>query len=848
MGFFTYFFLHDLYLNQIIYVHVNLNIIIMYKDMIIIKGAKVHNLKNIDVNIPLGKIVAISGVSGSGKSSLALGVLYSEGSRRYLDALSTYTRRRISQSEKANVDSIQYVPAALALHQRPNIPNIRSTFGTSTELLNSLRLLYSRCGNYFCPNGHMQNPTLNVAREIPIKCTECGEEFYGLGAEEYAFNSDGACPTCSGTGFIRDVDDTKLVSDDTKTLEEGAVDAWNQFGISWMYRVAGELGVRVDVPFKDLTQKEKDIVYNGEPVKKYINIPSKNGKLFELNAEYRNANKAIEEALKKAKTEKGLTKINKFLTTKLCNHCHGTRLNSKANSTLLGGINISEACKMNLKEIVPWISRVIDELPEDLRKMAEVISEEFLDDAKILLDLGLSYISLDRPSNTLSTGELQRVQLAKTLKNHTTGVLYVLDEPSIGLHPNNVDGLISVIRKLVDDGNSIVLVDHDTRILSIADYMVEMGPQAGVDGGNIIAKGKLDEIKSNNNSQIAPFLTNCEKIIIRNKSDNIFENGSIKIRTNEIHNVKKMDIQFPKGKLSVVTGVSGSGKTTLLLEALYPAVKSLINNEELPEEIEDIECENINKIELIDSVPIGNNVRSTVATYSKVLDDLRREFAKLTDVYTMSDFSYNTGKLRCETCNGTGSVSMDVQFLPDVEMTCPECNGLRYSKKAEDIRFNGLSIADIMNLTVDEALNELFELKKVTKKLQKLSDLGLGYLTLGEATPSLSGGEAQRLKLASEIGKSQKNSVFIFDEPTIGLHPLDVKLLINVFDYLIEKGATVIVIEHDLDLIANADYILDIGIDRNYYGGEILASGNLRDIINSGKSLTGKYLAEKELL
>ena len=819
----------------------------MYRDMIIIRGARVHNLKNIDVDIPLGKIVAISGVSGSGKSSLALGVLYSEGSRRYLDALSTYTRRRISQSQKAQVDLIQYVPAALALHQRPNVPNIRSTFGTSTELLNSLRLLYSRCGNYFCPNGHMQEATLNVARELPIICPECGEEFYGLGAEEYAFNSDGACPTCSGTGFVRDIDSAMLVPDVTKTLEGGAVAAWNQFGISWMYHVAGELGVRIDVPFSDLTDEEKDIVYNGPQVKKYINIPSKNGKLFELNAEYRNAHRAIEEALKNAKTEKGLTKINKFLTTNICSDCEGTRLNNKARETLLGGISLDEACKMNLNDLVVWVRHVVSELPGEVREMAEEIIEEFLDNAKILLDLGLSYISLDRSANTLSTGELQRVQIARTLRSRTTGVLYVLDEPSIGLHPNNVDGLINVIKRLVEDGNSIILVDHDTRILSIADYMIELGPAAGADGGNIIAKGSMDEIMNDSSSQIAPFLTNSEKIVIRDKTGDIFENGAIRIKTDEIHNVKGMDVKIPKGKLTAVSGVSGSGKTTLLLEALYPAIKAQINGDELSVDIRDIDCEGIKKIDLIDSVPIGKNVRSTVATYSKVLDELRREFSKLSDEYKTADFSYNTGKLRCPTCNGTGTVSMDVQFLPDVEMTCPDCDGSRYNPDIEKTRFNGLSLADIMSLTIDEALEELFGLEKVTGKLQKLSDLGLGYLTLGEATPSLSGGEAQRLKLASEIGKSQKNSVFIFDEPTIGLHPLDVKVLIDVFDHLIDRGATVIVIEHDLDLIANADYIIDMGIDDSYAAGEILASGSLDDIIECEKSLTGKYMAQKGL-
>ena len=833
----------------------------MYKDAILVRGARVHNLKNIDVDIPLGKIVAIAGVSGSGKSSLALGVLYAEGSRRYLEALSTYTRRRISQSEKANVESVQYVPAALALHQRPNVPNIRSTFGTSTELLNSLRLLYSRCGNYICPNGHMLKPSMNVAREIELVCDVCGEKFFGLGAEEYAFNSDGACPHCGGTGIERVIDDSTLVPDENKTLEEGAVESWNMFGISWMYNVAGELGVRIDVPFKDLTDKEKDIVYNGPSVKKYINIPSKNGKLFELNAEYRNAHKAVEEALKKAKTEKGLTRINKYLKLRECEECHGTRLNKRANSTLLGGINISKACEMTLEDIVKWIPNVIEGLPHEMQEMANNIAEEFMDNANILLDLGLSYIALNRPSNTLSTGELQRVQLARTLRNPTTGVLYVLDEPSIGLHPANIDGLINVMNRLIEDGNSIILVDHDCRILKVADYMIEMGPSAGSAGGNIIAEGTIDEIEKNGDSLIGGFLAKEEEIIIRKKStkESVFDNGSIKINTNEIHNVKPLDVSMPKGKLTVVSGVSGSGKTTLLLESLYPAVKSLIDQEELPNNINYIDADKIKKIELIDSVPIGKNVRSTVSTYSGVLDDLRRIFAKLDESieknYNMSDFSYNTGSLRCPSCNGTGTISMDVQFLPDVEITCPDCNGLRYSSEADEISLNGLSIKDIMALTIDEAIDEISIietddssiqslLKKIINKLAKLSNLGLGYLTIGEATPSLSGGEAQRLKLASEIGKSQKNSIFIFDEPSIGLHPLDVKVLLNVFQTLINDGATVIVIEHDLDIIANADYIIDIGIDDNHRGGEILARGTLDDILSSKESITGKYLKE----
>ena len=617
-----------------------------------------------------------------------------------------------------------------------------------------------------------------------------------------------------------------------------------------MYHVAGELGVRVDVPFKDLSDEEKEIVYNGPSVKRYINIPSKNGKLFELNAEYRNAHKAVEETLKKAKTEKGLQRINKYLKTEVCRECNGTRLNKRANSTLLGGINISEASKMTLKDLVNWIPKIINDLPLEMQDMAKNIAEEFMDNANILLDLGLSYISLDRPSNTLSTGELQRVQLARTLRNPTTGVLYVLDEPSIGLHPSNVDGLISVMERLIEDGNSIVLVDHDVRILKVADYMIEMGPQAGHNSGNVIAEGTIDEIEDNVNSIIGKFLSNEEKIIIREKSnrEDLFENGEIELSTREIHNVKPLNVKIPKGKLTVVSGVSGSGKTTMLLESLYPGVKSLINDEKLPNNIDYINCDSIKKIELIDSVPIGKNVRSTVATYSGVLDDLRKEFAKL-DIskekgYNASDFSYNTGSLRCPTCNGTGTISMDVQFLPDVEITCPDCDGLRYGEDVDEILLNGLSISQIMGLTIDQALDELIGLEKVNNKLGKFSNLGLGYLTIGEATPSLSGGEAQRLKLASEIGKSQRNSIFIFDEPSIGLHPLDVRVLLSVFQTLIDNGATVIVIEHDLDIISNADYIIDIGIDENHCGGDVLACGTLEDILDSKESITAKYLRE----
>ena len=812
-----------------------------------IRGAKVHNLKDINVDIPLGKIVAIAGVSGSGKSSLALGVLYAEGSRRYLEALSTYTRRRITQTRKAKVDSVEHVPASLALHQRPNIPGIRSTFGTSTELLNSLRLLYSRCGNYICPNGHLLEPSINVSREMPLHCPICHEEFYGMGAEDYAFNSDGACPKCSGTGIIRDVDISTIVPDETLTLEEGAVKSWNMFGLSSMYLVAKELGVRINVPFKDLTKKEKNIVYYGEEVAKDIVIPA-NSKAFEINFKYRNAIDAVKVSLNKAQSEKGLTKINKFLVEKHCDECNGSRINKRANSTLIDSKNITDASMMSLDEISCWLQSIAKTLPDNMTDMANAIIEEFMDNANSLKELGLGYITLDRPSSSLSTGELQRVQLARTIRNQTTGVLYVLDEPSIGLHPDNIKGLIHVMKKLVKNGNSVILVDHDVNILEVADYLIEIGPYSGVDGGNIIAQGSIEKIKNDTKSIIGKYLSKKEKVVVREVSsrDELFSHGYISLSTSPIHTVKSLDLNIPRGRLSVITGVSGSGKTTLILESLYPAIKARIDNENLPEHVKRIEFEDINKVHLIDATPIGKNVRSTVATYSGILTPIRKLYASCSDAnklgYNVKDFTYNTGKLRCPTCNGTGQISMDVQFLPDVEIDCPNCDGLRYSKEAEQVKYNDISIKDVMALTIAEAIDVFGDDGKVYEKLNTLNDMGLGYLTLGESTPALSGGEAQRLKLSAHIGRKQDKSLFIFDEPTIGLHPEDVKRLIKVFDILIENGATVVIIEHDRDLIRNADYVIDMGPGGGNSGGKIVACGTLDDIISNKNSLTGKYL------
>ena len=811
-----------------------------------VRGARAHNLKNIDVDIPLGKIVGIAGVSGSGKSSLALGILYAEGSRRYLESLSTYTRRRMTQASRAQVDEVRYVPAALALHQRPGVPGIRSTFGTMSELLNSLRLMFSRLASHRCPNGHYLAPTLDVAAEQPIYCPVCGERVYAPGAEQLAFNSEGACRCCGGTGIVRTVDESTLVPDENLTIDEGAVAPWGSLMWSLMKDIAREMGVRTDVPFKDLTPKEKEIVYHGPAEKRHIIYKNEKTNGFaEMDFTYYSAVYSVENALSKVKDEAGMKRVERFLKEDVCPECGGTRLSEAARAPLLRGINLADACKMTLSELIEWVKGIPASLPDSMRSMAERICESFQDTARRLVDLGLSYLSLDRAAATLSTGERQRVQLARSVRNRTTGVLYVLDEPSIGLHPSNLEGLTGVMDDLVADGNTVVLVDHDTQVLSHADHIIELGPEAGAKGGTIIAQGTVGELETNPASRIGPYLRSGLKPAPRRRD--LFDEGSIRMTTGAIHTVRPLDVAFPKGRLTVVTGVSGSGKTTMILESLIPGLKAHINGGKLPSHVLNIEAEGIRQVKLIDATPIGTNVRSTVATYAGIHDELRKVFARCEDAkaggWKAGDFSYNTGRLRCPTCDGTGSINLDVQFLPDVDIPCPDCHGSRYSRDAFEIyRKCGHTLPQLMGMSVDEALDACADLSLVKSRLQVLHNLGLGYLTLGEATPSLSGGEAQRLKLASEMGRGQGDSVFVFDEPTIGLHPLDVRTMMNVFRHLIDNGATVIVIEHDLDVIRQADYIVDMGPGGGNAGGRIVASGAPREIAGNKDSVTGKYL------
>ncbi len=820
-----------------------------------VRGARVHNLRNIDVDVPLGCLTAIAGVSGSGKSSLALGTLYAEGSRRYLDALSTYTRRRISQTSRATVDEVLHVPAALALRQRPGVPGVHSTFGTSTELSNYLRLLFSRLGSHRCPNGHQVPPSMDVALGLATACPVCGVEFMGPGAEDLAFNSGGACPTCGGTGIVRTVDEATLVPDESLTIDEGAVAPWGSLMWDLMKQVCGAMGVRTDVPFRELTPAERDIVFHGPAVKKHILYQSKKGDDFaELDFTYYNAVYTVENALSKVKDEKGLARVARFLREDVCPDCHGTRLSARARGTLLDGMNLGDAAHMTLDELAAWVPTVPALVPEAMRPMARAIVTEMAEPIERLQQLGLGYLALDRASSTLSTGERQRVQLARAVRNRTCGVLYVLDEPSIGLHPSNVEGLLGVVDDLLEDGNSVVLVDHDVRVLRHADHLIEIGPGSGADGGRVIAEGTVREIEAAPATRIGPFLSGERHVRVRTRvqAAEVFAQGAIHLETGALHTVKPLKVAVPRGMLTAVTGVSGSGKTTLVLESLIPALRARISGEALPAHVRALDAPGIRRANLIDATPIGANVRSTVATYSGVLDDLRRAYAKLPLArergLKAGAFSYNTGSLRCPTCDGTGQISLDVQFLPDVDISCPDCGGSRYAPEAREVKLAGdISLPELLSYTIDQARDALADttLRSVKAKFGVLHDLGLGYLTLGEATPALSGGEAQRLKLASELTRDQDGALFVFDEPTIGLHPLDVELLLGVLQRLIDHGATVVVIEHDLDMIANADFVIDLGPGGGDAGGRIVCAGTPAEVAACPQSITGRYIAEE---
>ncbi|QNQ83683.1 excinuclease ABC subunit UvrA [Lactobacillus sp. PV037] len=818
-----------------------------------VRGAHLHNLKNVNVDIPLHKFIAISGLSGSGKSSLAMGTLYEEGSKRYLDALSTYMRRRIKQGTNAAVDSIKHIPSALALRQRPSVPNERATVGTTTETYNVLRLIFSRLGSPVCPNGHQLKPSLAIAQAMSktgsemgeITCSICNVKFYVPSAEDFAFNSDGACQNCEGTGKVRTLDESKLIPDENLTIKEGAVASWSLPGRNFMPNVAEFAGVRINVPFKELTAKEKDFVLSG-PEKKYkMDFLSGTGRVFhDFNALYENAHQAVLKSAQSSKSERAQKRISEFFTYSTCEVCHGSRLKPELLKQKVNGKNIFEVENMPLGKLPAWSNEVLTNLPAEMHEMANELITEFINNLQPLLDLGLDYLTMARPGNTLSTGELQRIQLARTLRTETTGVLYVLDEPSIGLHPANVDGLIKVMKKIVAQGNSLVVVDHNVDIVAAADEIIEIGPGSGQEGGRLIAQGTPKEIANNSQSLIAPYLTGQGNLLVRKPAQKINED-KIKFEVNDYFNLKDVKTEIPINQLTAVTGFSGAGKTSLILDSLVPAIQAK-DRQSFPQQVSNFSS-SIKKVVSVDASPIGKSTRSTVATYTSIMDNLRKLFAKQPlskeRHYTPSYFSYNK-EGACVTCGGTGIVTLDIQFLPDMQQTCPTCQGKRYNEQIQEVKWQGYSIVDILNLDVNEALTIFKDVPKIERELKLLQEVGLGYLHLGESTPALSGGEAQRLKLVTHLSKKEENTLFVFDEPTIGLHPLDVKVLVEVMQRLLDQGATIITISHDLNLIANSDYILDMGPRGGENGGKIVAAGLTQDLIKSPQSLTTEYLAK----
>ncbi|WP_262315633.1 excinuclease ABC subunit UvrA [Lacticaseibacillus parakribbianus] len=818
---------------------------------IIVKGAHVNNLKHLDVTIPLHQLIAITGPSGAGKSSLAMGVLYAEGMRRYVSALSTYTRRRLGQVGHAQVDSIQHIPSAIALRQRPVVPGIRSTVGTTTEALNVIRLAFSRLGSPRCPNGHQLPPTLEIAhamdvagKDATLTCPVCGAVFPLYGAESFAFNSVGACPTCDGTGQAKHLDETRLIPDPTKTIRDGAVASWRLPGRNFMQIVAQYAGIDIDTPFQALPQDQQDFVWHGPRNHYAINIPSKTGKIFHMdNAVYENAYNAVLDSMATTTNERAIARLNRFYVFGLCPTCHGTRFDPKLLTQLLAGQTIAQVSAMTLAQLSAFIPQVYAALPEDMQPLAHDILRELAGILKPLIDLGLNYLSLDRAGASLSTGELQRIQLARTLRTQTTGVLYVLDEPSIGLHPANVAGLIAVMRGLVAQGNSVVVVDHDTAIIEAADSVIEIGPVAGAGGGRLINQGTPQQLAAAPHSLIGPYLTGTARLRVRPEAAPATKTFGLTV--SDRFNLHHLTAAFPINRLSVVSGFSGAGKSTLVFDALVPALTAT-RRQPAPSFVQDLHRGGLRRVVAIDAAPVGKNVRSTVATYTPILDHLRALFAAQPAAqaagYTASNFSYNVAAGACPTCGGTGSISLDIQYLPDMQQTCPTCGGKRYNPDVLKVTWHGYSIADLLDLDVDHALTVLADQPAVAAALQTLHDMGLGYLHLGESTPSLSGGEAQRLKLSAHMGRTQKGTLFVFDEPSVGLHPLDIKTLLQVFQRLLDQGGTVLAIEHDLDVMANADYLLDLGPEGGSRGGQIVAAGTPAAIAQSSGH-TGEFLA-----
>src|SRR6266851_1490450 len=811
-----------------------------------VRGARHNNLRDLDVDVPLWRTVAVVGVSGSGKTSLAIGTLYAEGMQRFLESLSTYSRRRLTQAQRPDVDRIDHLPAALALRQRPPVPGPRSTVGTMSEVLNVLRLMMSRLGSHLCPNGHRVAPSI-ATQGMEIICPVCGVHFEPPSAEVFAFNSYGACPACHGLGVRSEVDVDTLVPDPGKTIEQGAVLPWNSGGRRLSMYAAGELGVRLDVPYRSLTDQERDIVLHGEPVKRQVTLHSGRGsRTVQLSVNYDNAVAAVERSLR-SDNERTRRLVQRFLITRVCSVCHGTRLRPEALASQLGGRNLAEISALTLDELRGFAAGLPAGLPAELSRMTTGLLAELDGRLTPLLDVGLGYLTLDRAGASLSTGERQRIELTSTVRASTTGMLYVLDEPSAGLHPANVAGLRKTITALAGNGNTVIVVEHERELIRSADWVIELGPGAGASGGTVIAQGTPGQLATDPQSIMGPFLAGAAALPSERRTWPGV-GGQITIEIGDLYNLHDLTAAFPVGRLTALAGPSGAGKTALVLDSLIPATRALLNGSALPGHVRRLDLGGIRQVVQVDASPIGQNARSTPATYSGAFDQIRRLFAESAYArrrrWKPGHFSFNTREGQCPTCRGLGHIDLDVQYLPDISVACPTCRGARFNDATLAVRIRGLTIADVLGLSVHEALEHFADQPPVAAALRPVEEVGLGYLRLGEPTPSLSGGESQRLRIASRLRSSQRATLYVFDEPSTGLHPLDVATLVGVLDRLQAAGATIIVIDHDLDLLGAADHLIDMGPGGGPDGRHIVAAGTPEDVAHAPGSVTGPWLAE----
>ncbi len=814
--------------------------------VIAVRGARHNNLQDVDVDVPLWRTVAVVGVSGSGKTSLAIGTLYAEGMHRFLEGLSTYSRRRLSQVQRPDVDRIDYLPPALSLRQRPPIPGPRSTVGTMSDVLNVLRLMMSRLGSHLCPNGHRVDPSIATQAE-EIVCPIDGAHFEHPSAESFSFNSYGACPACQGLGVRSEVDVSTLVPDPGKTIEQGAVLPWNSGGRRLSMYAAGEQGVRLDVPYRSLSRRERDIVLHGKPVQRRVTLQSeRTGRSVQLSVNYDNAVAAVERSLR-SDNERTRRLVQRFLITRVCSVCHGTRLRPQALSSQLGGRNIAEISALGLGELRGFTHGLPGGLPAELSRMTAGLLAELNGTLDPLLDVGLSYLTLDRSGASLSTGERQRIELTSTVRASTTGMLYVLDEPSVGLHPTNIQGLRKTITALAANGNSVVVVEHEREVVRTADWVIELGPAAGAKGGRVIAEGPPDQLERDPRSIMGPFLAGAPAVT-RDRAVRAGSGGQLAVHIGDLYNLHEVTAEFPVGRLTAIAGPSGAGKTALVLDSLIPAMRAALGGSAPPSHVHRLDLGGISQVVQVDASPIGQNSRSTPATYSGAFDRIRRVFADSGYArrrrWKPGHFSFNTREGQCPTCRGLGHIDLDVQYLPDITVQCPTCHGARFNDTTLAATVDDLTIADVLGLSVDDALRQFAQLPAVIATLRPVSEVGLGYLRLGEPTPSLSGGESQRLRIASRLRRSQRGSLYVFDEPSTGLHPLDVATLVGVFDGLLDAGATIIVIDHDLDLLAAADYLIDMGPGGGPEGGRIVAAGTPEEVARAPNSVTGPWLAE----